>query len=61
MILLAGLSGGNDTLYISHAIDEATQRGFKCVVIGFRGTSGVPLTTPKPYTGSQTDDIREPI
>jgi len=61
MIFLAGLSGGADNLYTMDALMEARRRGFKCVVLGFRGTAGLELKTPKTYSAVSIDDVAEPI
>ena len=49
LCLVSGLSGGNDNLYLYSTIKSATQSGFKCVVINFRGAAGVPITSGKIY------------
>jgi predicted alpha/beta-fold hydrolase len=45
----SGLSGGNDNLYLYSMMKEAMLNGFKCVVVNFRGSADVPLTSPKIY------------
>jgi predicted alpha/beta-fold hydrolase len=42
-------------------IKPAIQNGYKCVVINFRGCSGVKLTSPKIYWMNTWTDIKEPI
>ena len=39
----------------------ATENGFKCVVVNFRGTSGVKLTTAKSYSGIDWEDYKEGV
>ena len=58
---MSGLSGGNDSMYLYSMIRAATQSGFKCVVVNFRGTSGIGLTSPKIYWINTWQDIKEPI
>jgi len=61
LCLISGLSGGNDNLYVYSMIKAATQEGFKCVVINFRGSAGVPLTSGKIYWFNSWQDLKEPI
>ena len=56
-----GLSGGNDTLYLYSMIKAATKKGYKCVVINFRGCGGLKLTSPKIYWMCNWQDVQEPI
>ena len=58
---ISGLSGGNDNLYLFSKITAASQAGFKCVVINFRGASGVNLTSGMIYWLNSWRDIKEPI
>ena len=57
----SGLSGGNKNVYLYSMIKSATQAGFKCVVVNFRGCSGVKLTSPKIYWKCNWTDVKEPI
>jgi len=61
MVILAGLSGGPDNLYIISAVREATKMGLKCVVVNYRGSSYIELTSPKLYCGASWKDVQEPI
>lgn len=61
LVTLAGLSGGNDNGYMYSMMRTATENGFKCVVVNFRGASGVKLTTGKVYSCSDWQDLRDPI
>lgn len=58
---MAGLSGGNDNLYLYSMIKTAQLSGYKCVVINFRGTSGTILTSPTIYWISTWKDLKEPF
>ena len=49
LCLVSGLSGGNDNLYLYSMMKAAMQQGYKCVIINFRGTSGLKLTSSKIY------------
>lgn len=51
----------NDNLYVYSMIKSATQEGYKCVVINFRGSAGVPLTSGKIYWFNSWQDLKEPI
>ncbi len=61
LCLISGLSGGNDNLYVYSMIKAATQAGYKCVVINFRGAAGVSLTSGKIYWFNSWEDLKEPI
>ena len=52
-----GLSGGNNTLYLYSMIKAATGKGYKCVVINFRGCGGLKLTSPKIYWMCNWQDV----
>jgi predicted alpha/beta-fold hydrolase len=58
----SGVSGGNDNMYLYSMIRAANKRGYKCVVINFRGCAGMKLTSPKIYwVPTWPIDIKEPI
>jgi predicted alpha/beta-fold hydrolase len=59
--LMSGLSGGNDNLYLYSFMKEAQKIGYKCVVVNYRGTAGVKITSDKLYWMSGWEDIKEPI
>jgi predicted alpha/beta-fold hydrolase len=40
---------------------KASAHGYKCVIVNFRGTSGVKLTSPKFYGACNWLDIKEPF
>jgi predicted alpha/beta-fold hydrolase len=46
LILLPGLSGGNDNLYTVSVMRRAQKLGYKCCTAIMRGCSGLPLKTP---------------
>ena len=58
---MTGLSGGNDKGFIYSMMRKATENGFKCVVINYRGTSGVRLTSSKFYSSASWKDFKEPL
>ena len=45
LAVVAGLSGGNDNGYLYSMMKVATQNGYKCLVLNFRGASGVKMTS----------------
>jgi predicted alpha/beta-fold hydrolase len=49
LCVISGLSGGNDNLYLYSIMKEAVNKGYKAVVINFRGASGMPLTSAMIY------------
>lgn len=61
LALVSGLSGGNDNLYLYSMIRAASLSGFKCVVVNFRGASGVQLTSGLIYWLNLWEDLKEPI
>lgn len=61
LVCFSGLSGGNDNLYLYSMIKQATLAGFKCVVVNFRGSAGIPLTSGKIYWMNLWQDIKEPV
>jgi predicted alpha/beta-fold hydrolase len=48
-------------MYLYSMIRAANQAGYKCVVVNFRGCSGVKLTSPKIYWKCNWTDVKEPI
>jgi len=59
--MMSGLSGGNDNLYLVSLVKEAMRLGYKCVIINYRGTSGVKLTSQNIYWMNRWEDVKEPI
>jgi abhydrolase domain-containing protein 1/3 len=58
---IPGLSGGNDNGYLYSMMRKATENGFKCVVVNFRGSSGVNLTSKRFYGSAAWKDYKEPV
>lgn len=58
---IAGLSGSNNNAYLISMLKSAAQHGYKCVVINFRGYSGVQLTSGKVFCAGLWEDFKEPI
>jgi predicted alpha/beta-fold hydrolase len=61
LVILAGLAGERDNVYNLDMIMTAKARGFKVVIIGYRGTSGMKLTSGKLYNLYCWEDIKEPL
>lgn len=43
--------------YILHFVQDAYQSGYRPVVFNQRGTGGVPLTTARLYSATNTEDL----
>lgn len=58
MLILHGLTGGSQTIYIRDIIEEYKQlKGFKICVLHSRGINDTPLKTPISYHVSFTKDL----
>ena len=44
LVIIPGLTGGSEAVYIKHITLEGTNKGYDVVVINGRGISGTPLT-----------------
>ncbi|TCD69717.1 hypothetical protein EIP91_006484 [Steccherinum ochraceum] len=64
IVVLHGLTGGSHESYVRAILAPACTTvdrgglGYRAVVVNFRGCAGVPLTSPRLYSGGTTDDIR---
>ena len=58
---VAGLSGGSDNGYLYSMMKLAMSNGFKCVVINYRGSCGLKLTSSKIYGSASWMDYKEPV
>ncbi|XP_057967472.1 embryogenesis-associated protein EMB8-like [Malania oleifera] len=61
LILLPGLTGGSGDAYVRHMLIRAKSNGWRVVVFNSRGCADSPVTTPKFYSGSFTEDIRQVV
>jgi len=59
-VIVGGLGGYNQASYVKNMIYLAGKRGYKCVMIGYRGTGGMPITQGKTYSAACWKDIKEP-
>ena len=55
LILFHGLEGSKDSHYIKHAVHVLSAQ-YHCVVMHFRGCSGVANRTPRAYHSGETSD-----
>lgn len=58
---VAGLSGGSDNGYLYSMMKEAMSKGFKCVVVNFRGSCGLKMTSSQLYGSASWRDYKEPV
>ncbi|CDW71099.1 alpha beta hydrolase domain containing protein [Stylonychia lemnae] len=61
LIISPGLGGEYNFAYNISVAEEGLANGYSVVIIGQRGASGIPLTTPYIYCASSAQDIREPV
>jgi len=57
VILLHGLEGSFDSHYARGLLHTLTQRGFRAVLMHFRGCNGEPNRLPRSYHSGETGDI----
>jgi abhydrolase domain-containing protein 1/3 len=58
LLVLHGINGGSHESYcraICHA--AVTRRGWRAVVLNYRGCNGLPLTSPRGYAATLTPDV----
>ena len=58
-VLLHGLSGGFDSKYARGLALQLNARGWKCVILQFRGAGPEPNRLPRTYHHGDTQDLRE--
>ena len=58
VLLWHGINNDSSFGYIRSAMRACTDRGWAAVGVNFRGCGGVPLATPRGYTGAYTGDMR---
>jgi predicted alpha/beta-fold hydrolase len=58
VVIWHGINNDASFGYIRSAMRACTDRGWAAVGVNFRGCGGVPLATPRGYTGAYTGDMR---
>lgn len=53
-----GMTGGSHDSYVQHMVRACRFRGLRAVVFNSRGTTDSPVTSPKFYSASYTNDLR---
>ncbi|PWN50826.1 hypothetical protein IE53DRAFT_386855 [Violaceomyces palustris] len=67
VVCLHGLTGGSHESYVRNCFSHMTKpkeqggRGFRGVVVNFRGCANVPTTSPQLYSASKTSDLRSAL
>jgi predicted alpha/beta-fold hydrolase len=59
VVLLHGLSGGFDAKYARGLARRLLARGWRCVLLQFRGAGPEPNRLPRSYHHGETEDLRE--
>ena len=60
LFLLPGLTGGSKSKYLCQCIEAARLRGWRSVIFNFRGIM-IPMSTPRPSTGINIQDVQEAL
>ncbi len=58
IIILHGLGGSGESAYARGIVGPLTDRGFRVVIMHFRGCSGVPNRKLRAYHSGETEDFR---
>ena len=61
VVILHGINNDASFGYIRSLMQACTDRGWVAAGFNFRGCGGVPLRTPRGYTGAYTGDLRTTI
>ncbi len=57
VVFFHGLEGGSDSHYVLSMANNLNKLGWRCVVIHFRGCSGVPNRLPRAYHAGDSSEI----
>jgi len=61
VVVLHGLNGSIHSPYAKGIMQAIHQQGFRCVLMHFRGCSGVPNRLPRSYHSGETNDLNTVI
>lgn len=61
LLVLHGINGGSHEGYCKWACAVARSRGWRAVVLNYRGCNGLPLTSPRGYNALQSADVEMAI
>ncbi|XP_002971512.2 embryogenesis-associated protein EMB8 [Selaginella moellendorffii] len=61
LIFLPGLTGGSHDSYVKYLVSRVRNIGWHTVVFNSRGCSDSPVTSPKFYSASFTEDLRQVV
>ncbi|KAL6764005.1 Alpha/Beta hydrolase protein [Haematococcus lacustris] len=61
LLVLHGINGGSQEGYCKWMCEAARSRGWRAVVLNYRGCSGLPLTSPRGYAATLTHDVHYAI
>eukprot|EP00892_Ulva_mutabilis_P003947 jgi/Ulvmu1/1924/UM012_0084.1 len=61
VLILHGITGGSQEGYVKWMCRAAERRGWRAVVMNYRGCAGLALTTPVCYNAVHTHDIHEAV
>jgi hypothetical protein len=61
MLMLLRSAGGSHEGYCKGVCSEACGRGWRAVVLNYRGCNGLRLATPRGYCAASTDDVHTAV
>lgn len=57
LLVCHGINGGSHEGYCRWACAAAASRGWRAVVLNYRGCNGLPFTAPRGYAATMTHDV----
>ncbi|KAK9843739.1 hypothetical protein WJX81_004527 [Elliptochloris bilobata] len=61
LLVLHGLTGGSREGYCKLICAAAAAKGWRAVVLNYRGCAGLPMTSPRCYSAAFTDDVHQAV